>query len=235
LYKIFKSVTVHDTPVVIVTRKNKLICEDIVATADSDTATLSSDNIAQLEELASAHAEVVAQQNAQMIEQLRREGRDEGYQQGYREGLEQARQAIEDATIRAQHIVVTGEQTANQSLLAAEEQMVEIAMAVARKIIGRELIEHNASVIPLVRIALNKVQDQEKITIRVGPDNYEEVVQSKSEILSGMAQSVVLSIINDDGFKHGDCVVETPYGTIDARIDTQLDILKESLLDTTHE
>lgn len=238
--RIFKSVSVREHPAIVITAKpdesNSTEDESEEDQLDDDVAGIlpSVDPHQEAEAIIHAarqQASEIASEAAAAAEQLKRESYDEGYRHGYRDGLEQVRQAIDDASSRAQGIITAGEQQAAEALVAAERQMVEIALAVSRKILASEIEENPSAVLSLVRAALAKVSDQEQITIRVSPQNLDAVKQIKPELQSSLGRDGALNIVADDGLKSGDCVVDTPYGSVDARIDTQMDSLTSALRD----
>ncbi len=170
---------------------------------------------------------------------VRREAYDEGYRHGYDEGLargeaagmEQARGAIDDAAAQADRILALARQQADEALAAAERQIVELSLAVAAKVLAREVAEDPAVILPIVKAALAKVEDQERITIRVHPDCYELVLAARPDLQASLTRANNVAVTADSALKAGDCIVETPFGTVDARIDTQLELVKAALKD----
>jgi len=244
LYKIFKSVSVHGTPVVIpaptlcvfdMTDDDEvdsveLFCESIEPEPDLPPE----QTIEQLLEAAQLQADSIIAAAQEQIEAQRATATDEGFRQGYQNGLEQVRQAIDNATDRAQEITTLGEQQAAQALLSAEQQMVEIAMAVARKIIIQEIAQSPETVLPIVRAALEKVRDQDQVTIRVSSADLAIVRQAKSDLQSTLDRDSVITISSEDFLNNGDCVIDTAFGAVDASIDSQLESIGAALREASN-
>lgn len=170
-------------------------------------------------------------------ESVRREAHDEGYRHGYDEGLargeaaamEQARGALANAAAQAERIISEAQRQAGEAFAAAERQVVELALAVAGKVLAREVAEDPAVILPIVKAALAKVEDQERITIRVHPGCYELVLAARPDLQASLTRANTVTVTADGALKEGDCIVETPFGTVDARIDTQLELVKAAL------
>lgn len=160
-----------------------------------------------------------------------RQGHGEGLAQGEAAGLQQARGAVDEAVERAQRIVAMAEEQGREALQAAERDMVELALAAAGKVLARLVSEDEAAVLPIIRAALDKVREQEQITVRVHPDDYEMVLAARPELAAILTRSNALAVAADAGLKKGDCVVETPFGSVDARVDSQLALVRAALRD----
>jgi len=161
------------------------------------------------------------------------QGQDEGYQQGYEqgkhEGLTEMQQVIHDAVAKTTHMLATTEQEVKDMIVLAEEQIVEIALAVARKILAYEISENPMVVLPLVKSALQKVSDQEDVVIRASVDDFEAVLMAKKDLQIMVGSEHALKIIVDHTITSGSCMIDTSYGTVDASIDTQFETIKKAL------
>lgn len=244
--RIFKSVSLRETPHVITYSPPRLPDPE----PDAEAEQLSEEEGAEEEILTAAGGEAIsiisaAREKAAAVvaaagedaAKLRREAYDEGYEKGFAEGqvrgeaagLEQARGAIAGAAEQASQIMALARRQADEAFAGAERQVVELALAVASKVLAREVAENPTVILPIVKAALEKVQDQEQITIRVNPECYELVLAARSELQAGLARAASVAVLADAALKGGDCIVETPYGTVDARIDTQLELVKAAL------
>ncbi|MFN7994702.1 MAG: FliH/SctL family protein [Bryobacteraceae bacterium] len=99
----------------------------------------------------------------------------------------------------------------------AEEDMVQLSLAVARRILHRELSVDPQALHGLVRACLEKVASQEISRIRVHPDLEAGIRQ----ILASAARSN-LQTEADPALDRGDIVFETSRGSLDGSIEAQL-------------
>jgi len=246
LSKIIKSVFMREAPVVITAQQveKKQPAEHVEAIRFIESAREKAKVIVAEAQL---QAENLIAEAAAQVEQLKQQasesGFQEGMQQGYQDGLLQGKQAaldemqqaIQSAMDRAQNILDVATREAQESIVGAERQVVEIALAVARKILAREIEENPMVVLPIVRAALEKVRDQDQIIIRVNPDDYELVLQARRDLQMIVGREQVLSISSDQTIEHGSCMIESSNGTVDARLNTQFDILRKALQDVYHD
>lgn len=183
---------------------------------------------------AEAKAEVLTQQ---AYEEAHNQGYQAGLEQGYQEGYnrgnqaaqEEMQQALQSSVEKAQHLLKTAEQEAAQMMVAAERQIVELALAIARKILAREVEENPTTILPIVKEALSKVCEQEQIVVRVNPEDYEMVLMAKRDLQLMIGRDNAISVAADHTVNIGGCVVETALGTVDARLDTKLELVCKAI------
>lgn len=188
-----------------------------------------------------AEAEMTAEQSVneanQQVDRIKQQAYDDGYQKGQQEGYIQGKQSgldemqmkIYDAAEKAQQMLMTGEKEAKEMILAAERQIIEIALAVAGRILACQIEENPMIVLPIVKKALEKVRDQEQIVLRVSAEDFEVVMQAKQDFQNIVGREQALTISVDRTIERGSCIVDTSYGLVDAKIDTQFDALKKAL------
>lgn len=251
--RIFKSITLRETPLVLVHKApvveepapeeeepaGEAVPEEVAKAAVQAAAQAASGEAMGIVADAREKAAAVMAAAGEEAARLRQEAYDEGFQQGFEdgqargeaEGLERARGAVEEAAAEAERIVALARQQADAALAAAERQIVELALAVAGKVLAREVAENPTQILPLVRAALDRVQDEEQVTIRVHPGCYEQVMAARPELQAALSRAAALAVVADATLQEGDCIVETPYGAVDARVDTQLGLVKAALRD----
>lgn len=243
--KIIKYAAIQDDPVVINHQRPAL--ELVPKTTDTTNTTednIRQDAINEAEEIintARCEAEEILNQARLEAEQVKNQASQEGYQEGYkdghdegfRQGTEQAasetKSTIENAVNKAEQIMFSVEQEYRESILDAEREIVRIALEVARKILAREVEENPMVVLPIVKAALEKVRDQEQIVIRVNAYDYDLVLQAKHDLQIMIGRENVITIIGDHTVSPGCCMIDTPYGTVDAGIDTQFEAVKQAI------
>ena len=188
---------------------------------------------------AKAEADKLLEEANQQIEQIKDEARnagmEEGLELGRQEGMEQIKQEqhqiIVDANAKAENTIKIAQEEAMEYVTKAENTIAEMVMAIADKVIPQHFIDMPQLVLPLVQNAIEKVKDQPSVVIHVAPDVYELVLMAKTEFLSKMEGKAELTIVSDETLKVGDCVLESPNGTIDAKLSTQLEMIKQSIRD----
>lgn len=245
MLKIIKSVSLQDDPVIISSKFCATVLSTPVEEPEADPLKTEIDSrieaaeteanriVAQAEAKASDCIEKANQQVATILQQAKEDGRQSGYEEGLEQGkkaaLEQMQQNLNDAVMRAEHTLHLSQQEAQAMLASAERQIIDIAMSVARKILAREIEENPMVVLPIIKTALEKVRDQEQIVIRVNHEDFDMALQAKQDLQKMIGREQALTITADHAVDIGGCMIETPNGTVDARLDTQFEAVQQAL------
>jgi len=181
-------------------------------------------------------AAAIKEEAIQARQQAIKEGQAEGEVRGYREGLARAEKEAailrqEAAAIReeARQVLKQAQRTYRETITAAEAEIIELVLAVARKVISQEIEQRPEVVKEITRQAILQVTAGQAYTIYAGPEAAEILHQRRAELLAEAAPGARLQVIVDPGLKAGGCRVETENGFIDASIDTQLEEVKKIL------
>lgn len=110
-----------------------------------------------------------------------------------------------------------------------EKDIVSFSIEMAKKIIKAEIQENPKVIAEVIKHALRRVVNKEHIRIRISPLDLETVRGQREDLLLVLDGATNLDIVDDRRIEQGGCVIETPAGNIDARIDTQLERTTEAL------
>ena len=149
--------------------------------------------------------------------------RAEGFEQGRLEAgasVEQRLQAL-DAVLASARAALAGEIT------GAEDVIVEIAFEAVGRILG-EAMSHREGALAAVREVVRGVHERERLRVRVAPADLEMLRQHRARLVDGSDAGGV-DLVADERVELGGCLVETAGGTIDARLETQVARLAETL------
>jgi flagellar biosynthesis/type III secretory pathway protein FliH len=193
---------------------------------------------------ANAYLGQVKVEAARLLAEAEREAvliRKQAQEQGTRaanEAAEKTVQARVEAQVRQQmqtvlpavRQMVAAMTAARTGWLAQWEQnALRLSIAIAEKIVRRELATQPPITLGLVREALEMAAGCQSVQVVLHPDDRRalgpEVEQLAAE-LAGIAPSEILA---DPSVSPGGCVVKTEYGAIDERIETQLSRIAEEL------
>lgn len=164
------------------------------------------------------------------IEKTREEAQSQGYADGLAKGRALADQELD--TLRTEfHAVMDAAQGELAKLIENEEEdLVEIAYASVCRIIGRVALDKEA-VAELVRTASRHVLQNQEMTVHLSEHDYRQLRGSVDSLLPGHA-GARYQIVADNRIKMGGCILETGTGSLDARLEVQLQRLKEAFLAT---
>jgi flagellar assembly protein FliH len=100
----------------------------------------------------------------------------------------------------------------------AESDVVQLSLAIAKRILHRELTVDPESIQGVVHAALQKLQNREIACVRVCPSALETVRSA----LERAGVTTGISVIADPKMHNGDLVFETTLGELDASVEAQL-------------
>ncbi|WP_146974407.1 FliH/SctL family protein [Lujinxingia vulgaris] len=143
--------------------------------------------------------------------------------QALQEGQHQAAEEMLD---------VLGKARAEYDLLLqrAEPDMVRLAFQIASRLIGETLEMAPERVEQMVARSLELVRGKRQVLLRVHPDDLATLRAAEAR-LSYVVGGVPVHLQADEEVARGGCLIETESGQIDARLQTQLDVLQAALLD----
>ncbi len=114
-----------------------------------------------------------------------------------------------------------------QARIEAEESMVQLAIAVARRVLHREIATDPEAILGLIDSAINRLNAREVHRVRLAPQDAEIVRQNRN--LLSLPQSVEVAI--DPSLPPGSALFETARGEVDASVQTQLEEIQRGFAD----
>jgi flagellar biosynthesis/type III secretory pathway protein FliH len=169
-------------------------------------------------------------------------GHEEGLQRGLAEGREQGRREGREAAIQELHAeldqllaawtaaVESFDTQRNDLLLAAREEILELALAMGAKITHRVIDADRSVVNDQVAETLALVTDASAVTVTVNPHDKAVLDEALSAIVERIGLSAHVELGTDDAIARGGCVVTTGKGRVDASVDRQIERIVETLL-----
>ena len=167
---------------------------------------------------AAAVLDVLAEARAE-ADALRDAARAEGYDSGRAEAMATLEPAL-SALGAAVEAIRADQVTAAEAL---ERRAVDLGLALASKILAGTLAAEPERVVDAVQGALRGIVERERITVLVHPDDMEmvsEAIEGVKASLGGIEHCVVEA---ERRVSRGGCVVRTPVGDVDARVETKLE------------
>jgi flagellar assembly protein FliH len=109
-----------------------------------------------------------------------------------------------------------------------ETTLMQIALECAQKIVAGipvtpELVE------AVVREAVSQTKETAEILIQLHPDDLTLLRKHQSPILQGLPEAGPLKFIGSSKITRGGCLVQTRFGLLDARRETKIKQLRESI------
>jgi flagellar biosynthesis/type III secretory pathway protein FliH len=108
----------------------------------------------------------------------------------------------------------------------AEADLLRLGMAIAQRILHRQLNIDPTALEALVKVSLDRLGRQEQIRVRVSPS-----LQGIVSAVLGKLSSRPIEVAADSNLEAGGLIFETPRGQLDASIHSQLDEIERGLID----
>ncbi len=163
------------------------------------------------------------------IEAIEREAYERGFAAGERAGFEFGKQKAEvlfNGIAGLLEALSTLKETLHKP---CEDEMVELCVAISRKVLQRELELKREGIVECVRTALKSVVAGGEITIKVNPKDQDILLSHKGELARYGDGVKGVKIESDESVSRGGCLVDTNFGEIDASIDSVMTEIEEKL------
>lgn len=161
---------------------------------------------------------------------IERDAFAQGYAAGERSGAEAGAQRAE-ALVR--RLTETLDELANLRRIVAsdaEHDLVRLALAVAKRVVQREVQLDRDLVAALAHVALERLDaGRGPATIKMHPDDIAQV----SPRVGADWDRAAIRLVPDTGVARGGCIVESGNGRVDATLEGQLDEVTHALLGRT--
>jgi flagellar assembly protein FliH len=145
----------------------------------------------------------------------------EGFQQGYDEGQRLAAEEQHDTGTRLSALLQGVAADTEAFVRSLEDDVVELALAIAEKVIAREARIDREIIVNVVRAALSEVHDATELRIRANPEDVPLLEPRWQEMLP---RSVAehSELVGDDLVDRGGVIVETRIGYADSQLKTRM-------------
>lgn len=155
------------------------------------------------------------------------------YQEAYRLGLEEGRQkAFESVSSEIAERMGTLDTLLNaikdlksEMVKFNESHLIKLTFHMAARLAKTELAGNDEVMVQILRDAVGLSQDEENITVRVSPSQFEFLEELKKETGRELDFLKRIRFEPSPEVVDGGCIVETNYGEVDARIEQRIEQL----------
>ncbi len=172
----------------------------------------------------------MVEEHRQQLDRTEREAHQTGHQaglnQGRAEGVAQAEQimqrfddAIRDAVQQRHHLLVE-----------AKQKILDLVVAISRKVTCGAVVADPKATLSIISAVIDTLVDPGTLKIKVSPEHHSFIQQNIDRFAGDSALIRELTIESDARVRSGGCLIETPTDDIDARVESQLQVIEETLL-----
>ncbi len=132
-------------------------------------------------------------------------------------------------TVELQHGIFSSLKAAlPQVVREAETAVIELAFETAKKLVAGLPVDA-AMLEGTVREALRQCENTSEILVQLHPDDLALLREQQSPVLNGLPETGPLKFSSSAEVSRGGCVIQTKFGLIDARRETKIEQLRQSL------
>lgn len=211
----------------------------------SDKAGLSSDEINQMEGLSKEGDNAVSSWDFPVMDKtfeepvkkedfktklarIEKEAYEKGFEQGQRDGLALEESKIEEIGKQLDAIFTGLLELKPQIYAESEGELLKLAIFIAKKVIGEEVKTNSAIIGNSIRSALKFLTDKRKLRIIIHPEDMEETRRLLPD-LAKFTKGGHLQLTEDNAITRGGCILETGFGSINATVEDQLELIGEAI------
>jgi flagellar assembly protein FliH len=157
-----------------------------------------------------------------------KDGLEKGADEGQKAGLECASRKMEPLLSSLRDALMQLKDLRSATYLQTEKEIVELSLAIARKVIWREIKTDRKVVLDVVREALSRLENPGKINIKMNPADLQFIKETGYNLSDLIGNIENVSLEAEENIQSGGCIIETNSGEIDARIENQIQAVEES-------
>ena len=163
---------------------------------------------------------------ADRVAAVERDAYAAGHADGVREGDAAAAARIDALVRRLEQTIseVAGLRTV--MVRRTEREIVRLAIAIAERIVHREVSVDRDLMLTMARIAIDRLGDHAAATIHLNPADFDAVSANGDPAPHGGA----VKMVADHQVTRGGCLIRSAFGVIDASIDSQVREIARGLL-----
>jgi len=176
--------------------------------------------------LARARAEAIVAAAEQEARALREQAAAER-ERARQEGLDAGR---EEALAQAAELIAAARADAARRAVAAEPELVRLAVRVAGRLLGRELQQTPEAIAELAAALIREARGQQPLELVLNPEDARILEQERPRLARLVAELPELRIEVEPAIARGGCLVRGPDLAIDGRLETRLARVERALL-----
>ncbi len=170
--------------------------------------------------------ELLTKENITGIEQ---EAYEKSFEQGEKDGFEFGEKKAIKVAENIENLFNEMLSLKHDVLKQYESEIIDLIFAVVEKIVHHEVRSKETVIKNAIFDALELAVEKSKIVFNVNPDDYDYVEKLRPELFNQNKGLKSIVVTSDPGVSRGGCYLETPYGNIDATIESKLEKISQCL------
>ena len=156
---------------------------------------------------------------------------DEAYRKGLAEGSAEGTQKAAEVTQNLARTITDAVTQRETMLNEARDKILELVLQISRKVTFDAVQVDPESTKDMISRLIDTLVDPSHLKIKVNPDHLPLLEQHINEFIKGSHRIKELTFAPDPRVRFGGCLIETPGGDIDARLESQMEVVADALLE----
>lgn len=156
-------------------------------------------------------------------------GYEAGRLAGQQQGRQEALQEQEDLTAQAREVLRKAEEERGRRVRSSESLMTELVVGATERLLSRKLQDDGKYVARLVEELLAEMDRARRVEVRVSMNDFAAALAERETFAKNLPQQVDLAVVPDRSLAVGDVVIHTDLGSIDGRVETRIEQLRQAL------
>lgn len=110
-----------------------------------------------------------------------------------------------------------------------ERETVHLVSAILRRLLRDHFSADPDRIVPVVREALQRLSDSQRVQVVVAPAHEPAIRRAQEELAALLSAEAQLEVRVDEALTSGDCLVHGERGSLDARLETRLELVNEAI------
>ncbi len=166
---------------------------------------------------------------AAKIKTMEAQGYESGFKIGQQDSLLTENRRVEPVISVLDHVKTCLNDHMAGTRFSSQTDSIQLAVAMAQRIIQNEIQKNPEPTVKIIRSALKMAIGQDHLKIKTHPEDSETVRVILKDEISDTDTDKKVEVVPDRSIQRGGCLIETDFGTIDARIEQQLALIEDEL------
>lgn len=155
------------------------------------------------------------------------DGQAKGYEQGYHKATKKVDKTLSLELKKIEEMRLAMYEERASILRQSERDLIELALAIAEKIINIEL-QNDDAYIKLIEKVVKSVKGRKTIQLHVSSEDFDRVSNNIEYLISSVEGLEDIDVVEDRYLTKNSCIVDGGIGVIDGSVDTQLKQIEEA-------
>ncbi|MBW2108435.1 MAG: hypothetical protein JRI36_07220 [Deltaproteobacteria bacterium] len=167
-----------------------------------------------------------AKARASTVEQ---EAYEKGFSQGERDGKEMGAKKLDKLLDNIKQVFEEITAYKDDFTKQHEKHILDLVFRIAEKVVHAKIDTDSTVVRETILKAFELMADRSHVTVKVSPADMEYVKELRAQFFETIQDLKSITVEGDPKISPGGCLLETDFGHVDARIDTQLDQIRTAI------